>query len=76
MYRQALELRGRVLGPEHPDTITSINNLAGTVEQLGRVQEAALLYKQLWEVSAKVWGSEDVQTVEAHGHYERCSQAD
>ncbi len=28
MYRQALELRRRVLGPEHPDTINSINNLA------------------------------------------------
>ncbi len=28
MYRQALELRGRVLGPEHPFTIDSINNLA------------------------------------------------
>jgi hypothetical protein len=29
MYRQALELFTRVLGPEHPDTISSINNLAG-----------------------------------------------
>ena len=28
MHRRALELREKVLGPEHPDTLTSMNNLA------------------------------------------------
>jgi Tetratricopeptide repeat len=28
MYRRTLELRGMVLGKEHPDTLASMNNLA------------------------------------------------
>ena len=36
LFRQVLELRQRVLGPEHPDTITSISNLAGCIRNMGR----------------------------------------
>ena len=36
LYRQALELENRVLGPEHPDTITSINRLADCIRAMGR----------------------------------------
>ena len=36
LHRQVLELRQQVLGPEHPDTITSINNLALCVYAMGR----------------------------------------
>ena len=28
MHRQVLEVQQRVLGPEHPDTLISMNNLA------------------------------------------------
>ncbi|KAJ0416847.1 hypothetical protein BJY00DRAFT_290686 [Aspergillus carlsbadensis] len=28
---QVMEVRGRVLGPEHPDTLTSIANVADTL---------------------------------------------
>ena len=28
LHRRALEVRERVLGPEHPDTLQSLNNLA------------------------------------------------
>ena len=36
LFRQALEMRRRVLGPEHPATIASINNLAGCINAMGR----------------------------------------
>ena len=36
LYRQVLEQRQRVLGPEHPDTIASINNLAVCIPDIGR----------------------------------------
>ena len=29
LYRRALAIREKALGPEHPDTATSLNNLAG-----------------------------------------------
>ena len=31
MHRQALELRQKVLGPEHPDTLTSMGELAHVI---------------------------------------------
>jgi len=34
----------RVLGPEHPDTLTSRNNLASGYRDLGRYEEAVALH--------------------------------
>ena len=36
LYRQVLQQQQRVLGPEHPDTIASINNLAVCINAKGR----------------------------------------
>ena len=36
LYRQALELRQRVLGPDHTDTIKSIKDLAVCISAMGR----------------------------------------
>jgi hypothetical protein len=35
-----MEIRKRVLGPEHPDTLTSMNDLALTWKSQGREQQA------------------------------------
>jgi len=34
LYRRALEAYQRVMGPEHPDTLTSVSNLASLPEPL------------------------------------------
>ncbi|KAL1970175.1 hypothetical protein VTN77DRAFT_6580 [Rasamsonia byssochlamydoides] len=34
MYRQALEGREKVLGPEHPDTVRSVDRLASVLKRL------------------------------------------
>ena len=36
LYRQALELWQRTVGPEHPDTLTSIVHLALCIQDVGR----------------------------------------
>jgi len=40
MHRQALELRRKVLGAEHPSTLSSMDNLASVLRSLGRYDEA------------------------------------
>ena len=42
LLRRALEARERLLGPEHRDTLTAVNNLATVLEQLGKFSEAPL----------------------------------
>src|ERR1019366_15570 len=36
----------RLLGPDHPDTLTSRNNLAGAYGSAGRLREAIALYER------------------------------
>jgi len=40
MNRRALEGREKVLGKEHPDTLTSVNNLAFVLQDQGKYEEA------------------------------------
>src|SRR3989338_6000626 len=40
LYRRSLEIREKVLGPEHPDVAASLNNLAGLYDAQGRYAQA------------------------------------
>ena len=40
LLKEALEIRQKVLGREHPDTATSLNNLAGALSGDGRLCES------------------------------------
>ena len=40
VFEACLEIRKRVLGEEHPDTLWSMNGLAATYDNLGRSNEA------------------------------------
>ena len=57
------EARERVLGPEHPDTLSSGNNLAAGYRAAGRIDDAIRLYEQTLEVSERVLGPEHPDTV-------------
>ena len=46
LYRRALEIAEMKLGPDHPDTATSLNNLAGLLRCRGPADEAELLYRR------------------------------
>ena len=50
LLMQALEIRRRVVGEEHPDFATSCNNLAGLYENTARYEEAGPLFEQALEI--------------------------
>ena len=44
MYKMVLEHREKLLGPKHPDTLTSINNLGLILDQQGKYKEAEAMH--------------------------------
>ena len=56
MYQQALELREKVLGQEHPLTLASINNLALVLDRQGKYAEAEGMHRQVLQLREKVLG--------------------
>ena len=63
MYRRAQEASERVLGPEHPDTLATVNNLASLYRSQGRYGEAEPLYRRALEASERVLGPEHPHTL-------------
>ena len=53
----------RVLGEDHPNTLTSRNNLAGAYESAGRLTEAITLYEQLLTDCVRVLGEDHPNTL-------------
>jgi len=60
---QVMETRSRVLGPEHPDTLRSMGDLAWTLSSQGRWKEAEELAVQVTEARKRVLGAEHPQTL-------------
>jgi tetratricopeptide (TPR) repeat protein len=58
LYQQALELRKRLLGENHPSFATSLNNLAGLYKSTGQYTKAELLYQQALELRKSMWGKD------------------
>jgi hypothetical protein len=44
MHWRALEAREKVLGPEHPSTLASINNLASVLSSQEKYKDAEIMY--------------------------------
>ncbi|APZ54423.1 Tetratricopeptide repeat-containing protein [Salipiger abyssi] len=51
------------MGPEHPDTLTSVNNLAVLYRSTGRYGEAEPLYRRALEARERVLGPEHPDTL-------------
>ena len=58
-----MEARERVLGGEHPDTLTIVNNLAFLLFRKGDYAGAQPLYKQALRASERVLGAEHPDTL-------------
>src|SRR5436190_12243460 len=58
-----METSLRVLGKEHPDTLTSMNNLASTFWNQGQWKEAEELEVQVMETRKRVLGKEHPDTL-------------
>jgi CHAT domain-containing protein/Tfp pilus assembly protein PilF len=62
LAQQALKIREKVLGPEHPDTAHSLNNLAMTYHQLGAYEKALPLLQRALEIKEKTFGPDHPET--------------
>ena len=60
---QVMELRKKLLGAEHPDTLTSIANLASTYKSQGRWNEAAQMEVHVMDMRKKLLGAEHPDTI-------------
>jgi tetratricopeptide (TPR) repeat protein len=67
MHKQSLETRRNMLGEEHPDLLTSMNNLAGTYSRQGRPVEAEELCLKVIVKRMKVLGEGHPDTLTSKG---------
>jgi tetratricopeptide (TPR) repeat protein len=63
--REALAIRERVLGPEHPDTAQSLNNLAMVLRDQGDLAAARPLYERALTIRERVLGPQDRATAQS-----------
>jgi len=63
LFVQVVETGLRMLGAEHPDTLTSMGNLALTFSKQGRLKEAEELEVQLMEMRKRVLDAEHTDTL-------------
>jgi len=62
LYKRALAIREKALGPEHPDTTRSLNDLAVLYDSQGKNAEAEPLYKRALAIREKALGTEHPDT--------------
>jgi tetratricopeptide (TPR) repeat protein len=62
-FKEVFQTRKNVLGEEHPDTLTSMNNLASTYWNQGRWKEAEELEVRVMETKKRVLGEEHHSTL-------------
>jgi len=72
LLRRALSIKEKVLGKEHPDTASSLNNLALLLKSKGDYDSAEPLYKRALEIFEKVLGVEHPNTVTVRENLEDC----
>lgn len=54
-----------VLGSEHPDTLTSMANLACALGKLGPHDDSEKHYKKVVETESKIWGQSTLILLQA-----------
>ena len=71
LYEQALDIRTRRSGKDHPETAKVRMNLATVLGKLGRDDEALAIYREVYDVLVRALGADHPMVVEARGHLER-----
>ena len=62
-FSRSYELRRELLGPEHPETLTSMTDLARALRQLGKTDEGRKLHEQALEIQRRILGPEHPDTL-------------
>ena len=63
LYRRQGQVLREILGPEHPETLTSMNNLAETLRAQGDLAGARKLEEEALEILRRVLGPEHLATL-------------
>jgi tetratricopeptide (TPR) repeat protein len=58
LSQQALEIRGKILGTDHPDYAAFLNNLAVLYESMGQYEQALPLHQQALKIIGKILGND------------------
>jgi tetratricopeptide (TPR) repeat protein len=62
LLREGLAVREKTLGPEHPDTATSLNNLAVLLKAQGDFERARPLYERALAIDERAFGPQHPNT--------------
>ncbi|MCQ5282670.1 tetratricopeptide repeat protein, partial [Schaalia odontolytica] len=68
LFEQVLPDRIRVLGEDHPDTLSSRNNLAYAYCVVGRLEEAITLFEQVLPDRIRVLGEDHPDTLSSRNN--------
>jgi len=69
LWKSTLAIREQVLGSEHPDTLTSLNDLALLYQNQGKYEEAEPLYQRALEAKERVLGPDHPETIRVRNNY-------
>lgn len=67
--------RVRLLGMDHPETLTSQNNLAAAYQAAGRISDAVPLFERTLADSARALGRDDINTLESRNNLAKAYRA-
>jgi len=62
MKKEVLEKRRRILGEEHPSTITAMNNLAATLSGQGKLEESIAMFSEAYVKMTTLLGNNHPHT--------------
>ncbi|VUC29845.1 unnamed protein product [Clonostachys rosea] len=81
---QSMNLRKEILGPEHIETLNSMNTLALAYSEQGRCEEAEKMHEHLAETQKRIFGEQDPGTLttlnnlakaySAHGLFQKAEE--
>ena len=63
VVRISVKAREKMLGPEHPDTLTSVSNLGSVLSRQGKYEEAEAMHRRALTAREKVLGPEHPNTL-------------
>jgi serine/threonine protein kinase len=72
---QALNIRRRELGDDHPDTLTSMNDYARSLRVIGRLSDALPIYQQVLQRRRQVLGVDHLETISSLNNYATALEA-
>jgi eukaryotic-like serine/threonine-protein kinase len=86
LLRRAISIRRQALGPDHPDTLKSMFNLANVLDEDSKYSEAEKLARETADVRSRVLGAQNHDTLAAmsrlavitqdQGHYAEAEKLD